>query len=538
MDEKNKKILVVDDEEGICLTLKQIFSLRNYNVNTASNLTDARNFIRKEKCDLIITDLKLRGERGEDLLKFVRAEYPETGVIVMTGYAEVKNAVECIKAGASDYVPKPFDMDEILRVVERFFKTKQLEKKVSSLSDIVGLYQITLAIGRIKPLNEVLDLILKTAEEQVGADGGSITLWNEDEKALIVTTASGENRGKALGKKIRLGERICGLAAQKREPVIVHEELNKDPRFRNEKTYNGVRSGISAPMILQNKLIGTLNLKRMKTDNKFTQSDLERAFVLAQIAALAISNSKIYEKMTELSELKTKILSNVSHELRTPLTAIKGGADLYEKLENNESGRTKIMRIIKNNTARMLVLVKDLLDVSEIERDKIKLIKDETDICLCLVNAIAAVKHKADEKNIRIKYKTGAPVLTLCDSVRMEQVFINILDNAVKFSPAGSVVEVRVSISGEKVEITFSDSGPGISGEKRQRVFDRFYQTGISLDHKTKGFGLGLSIVKQLVDKHGGTVEARSRRGQKNGAEFVVTLPLLVKPTKTKRGKT
>ncbi|MBA3051662.1 MAG: response regulator [Candidatus Omnitrophica bacterium] len=511
----NRKILVVDDEETIRSVCAMILQTAQYEVDTASGISEAMGKLSSADYGLVLTDLRMGEDRGEDLIKMVKERSPETGVIVMTGYIDINNAVACMRNGAADYLPKPFEMDELIRVVERFFKTRHLENKVSSLTDIVGLYRITLAIGRIKPLDEVLDLILKTAEEQLSADGGSITLWNEDEKALIVTTASGADREKALGKKIRLGERVCGYAAAKLEPVIVNDELNKDARFRGEKTYDGVKSGISAPMILQDKLIGTLNLKRMKTDNKFTQTDLERAFVLAQIAALAISNSKIYEKMKEVSELKTKFLSNVSHELRTPLTAIKGAADLYEKLEKDESGRKKIMAIVKNNTVRMLVLVKDLLSVAEIERDIIKLTKTETDIFLCLANSIAAVSNRAEEKNIRIKYKKDKPLFILCDGVRMEQVFINILDNALKFSPEGSEVSVRVSVSGEKAEIVFSDAGPGIADEERLKVFDRFYQTGNSLFHKAKGFGLGLSIVKQLVDKHGGTAATRARRGRK-----------------------
>ncbi len=534
----NRKILVVDDEGSIREVCARILRTAKYEVDTAGGISEAMGKLRSADYGLVLTDLRMGEDRGEDLIKMVKERSPETGVIVMTCYAETQNAVECIRSGAADYLPKPFEMDELIRVVERFFKTRHLENKVSSLTDIVGLYRITLAIGKLKPLDEVLDLILKTAEEQLAADGGSITLWNEDEKWLIVTTACGEDREKALGKKIRLGERVCGYAAAKREPVIVHEELNKDARFRGEKTYNGVKSGISAPMILQNKLIGTLNLKRTKTDNKFTQTDLERAFVLAQIAALAISNSKIYEKMKGLSELKTKFLSNVSHELRTPLTAIKGAADLYEKLENDEGGRKKIMAIVKNNTIRMLVLVKDLLDVAEIERDVIKLTKTETDICLCLANSIAAVRNRAEEKNIRIKYKKDKPLFLLCDGVRMEQVFINILDNALKFSPEGSEVSVRVSVSGEKAEIVFSDSGPGIIDAERLKVFDRFYQTGNSLFHKAKGFGLGLAIVKQLVNKHGGTVETRARGAGEKGTEFIITMPLLPGTAKNKRGKT
>jgi len=526
MDEKNKKILVIDDEKGILLTLEQVFSLKNYDVDTAENLTEARNFLRKGEYDLVITDLKLSGERGEDLIKFVKAEYPETGVIVMTGYADVKNAVECIKAGASDYVPKPFDMDDIVRIVERFFKTERLEREICGLRDIVGLYRVTLAFARLKPLNEVLELILKTAEEQVSADGGSITLWNEDEKALVVTIARGKGREKALGSRIRLGERVCGYAAEKREAVIVHDALNKDDRFRNEKVYDNVRSGISAPMLLQNKLIGTLNLKRVKTENKFTQIDIERAFVLAQIAALAISNSRVFDKMKELDELKSHFISTVTHELRTPITSIKASIDLMDKIKAQDKLR-KFIEITKRNISRMERLVKDLLNFFQFEQKTLMITKKTIDFNQVLSDSIEAVKSRAEEKKITFTTGTIKSAGVTCDPERMEQVIANLLNNAIKFSPEKSRIVISLKKEGKYLSFSVTDEGKGISLSEQRKIFEKFYQVDRSLSRVTGSFGIGLSIVKQIVELHGGEVSVGSPPpGRKKGARFIVKIPV------------
>ncbi len=371
----NRKILIVDDEAAIREICGRILRTRQYEVATASGVTEAKKQILSTEYGLVITDLRMGDEHGEDLIKIVKAGSPGTGVIVMTGYSDINNAVACMKTGADDYLPKPFEMKALLDCVNGYFETKDLKQEVI--------------------------------------------------------------------------------------------------------------------------------------------------------------------KLRELDELKTVFLANVSHELRTPLTAIKGAMDLCDKIGTDENRREKIMRIVKNNTERMLVLVGDLLKAAETDDAQIKLKKSEMDIHVCLSHAIAAVKHKAEEKNIVFDYKKVSPVFVFCDKVRIEQIFINLLDNAVKFSPRGSAVKIHVSASGGDAKILVSDSGSGITTEDLQKVFGRFYQSRTSLAHKAKGFGLGLSIVKQLAEMHDGKISVTSPpQGKEKGAEFTVILPLIQVPPKTKKSET
>ena len=528
MTEKNRRILVVDDEAGIRFALEQVLSRHNYETNVSEDLSRARALLAENNYDLVMTDLRLGGDRGEDLIKFVKEKHPETGVIVMTGYADIKSAVECMKAGADDYIAKPFEMDEIVRVVTRFFETKRLKKEISNLKDIVGLYRVAIAIARLKPLDEVLELILKTAEKQVSADGGSIALWEEDDNRLIVKVASGPNRQKALGQKIRLGERVAGYAAQKKEPVIVHEELNKDPRFRHEKVYNGVRSGMSIPMLLQDKLIGTLNLKRTKSDQKFSHFEVERVFVLAQIAALAISNARVFDKIRELDKMKSEFIATVSHELRTPLTAIKAAAELEEKFRTDRTKCQNLMDIVRRNAIRMRRLVEDLLDFSKLERRRLKMEKKTVDFVDVIKGSVKEIELRAKKKNIAIFSELPDGISVFCDPYRMEQVFTNIIGNAIKFSPAGSRIEIALRRLENFAEVSITDEGVGIPRNEMKRIFERFYQIDDSLSRPTGGFGLGLSIVREILDLHGGEVSVESPpEGRKKGTRFIVKVPLI-----------
>ncbi|RLD18035.1 MAG: hypothetical protein DRI36_02440 [Caldiserica bacterium] len=522
-----KKVLIVDDEENIRLTCKKILEKKGFCVDAAGSIKEGKEKLLTDDFDLVITDMRFPGESGLELIRFVKEKFPEVGVIVMTGYADIEDAVRCMKEGAYDYMLKPFDMEEFLRRVDKFFEEKGLKKAISRLTDTVSLYKIALAIARIKPLDEVLDVILDTAIEIVNADGGSIALYDEEKDLLIVKVARGKNSDIAIGKILKVGERVCGYAALKREPVIVHGDLSNDPRFKDFKAYDGIKSGLSIPMIIQNELIGVLNLKRTEKEEIFTEDDLQRAFVIAEIGSLAVSNARVFEKMKELDELKSHFLSTVSHELRTPLTAIKGAADLSEKVKDEETC-IKLRDIIKRNTMRMMRLVNDLLDFSRIERGRFPILKREVSVYKIIKNSIETTKQKAEKKNIKIDLNIEKDLPEVFwDPERIEQVLMNLIDNAIKFSQENTKIEIRARRDKEHILIDVIDEGKGIPRKEQKKIFEKFYQIDRSLTREVGGFGLGLSIVKKIVELHNGEIFVESPpEGRNRGTKFTVKLPI------------
>ncbi|MFH1352156.1 MAG: ATP-binding protein [bacterium] len=519
------RILVVDDEKSILDTCRQILILKGYEVAVADSLTVALSKLESQKFDLVITDLKLKSEKGEYLIKEIKTKYSDTGVIVMTGYVDIQSAVECMRLGASDYLPKPFEMRELLGKVEKYFESVNLKKTVSKLKDVVALYHVAMAIAQLKPLDEVLALILRNAEKEVRADGGSIALWSNELQTLVIKVASGENKDKALGMCFRLGERVCGYAAEKKEPVLLQDELNTDPRFRNEEVYDGVKSGMSVPMLLQDELVGVLNLRRTIKEDKFTQDDLDKAFVLAEIAALAISNSRVFDKMKELDGLKSHFLSTVSHELRTPITSIKASIDLMDKIKDKEQLQ-KFIEITRRNISRMERLIKDLLNFSQFEQETLLIYKKTINFNQVLSDSIETVKSRAEEKKITFTTGTIKSARVNCDPERMEQVITNLINNAIKFSPEKSRIEISLKKEEKYLNFSVTDEGKGIMPEEQKKIFEKFSQVDRSLSRATGGFGLGLSIVKQIVELHGGVVSVESPpRGRKKGARFIVKIP-------------
>jgi signal transduction histidine kinase len=231
------------------------------------------------------------------------------------------------------------------------------------------------------------------------------------------------------------------------------------------------------------------------------------------------------ERAEQANRAKDTLLMTVSHELRTPLTAILGWVDLLD-------GRLDLallphgLQVIKRNALAQARLVEDLLDASSIETGKMRLITRPTDLRLVLFNALEVVRPAIEAKKISI-VTTGdeSPAIVLGDPGRLQQILWNLLSNAVKFTPDGGTVRVDSRISETRVRLEVSDNGSGIDPGFLSRISEQFSQADMSPTRRYGGLGLGLTLVRQLVEMHGGTVEALSA-GSGQGATFVVEIPV------------
>jgi PAS domain S-box-containing protein len=236
------------------------------------------------------------------------------------------------------------------------------------------------------------------------------------------------------------------------------------------------------------------------------------------------------QRLREVAEAhnraKDEFLSLVSHELRTPLTAILGYSQMMRAKPHNAPAVTRNSEIIERSARAQLQLIEDLLDTARIISGKLKLDLDEADMRQVLGEAVEVVRPAAEIKQIGLTAQIDeAPRKMLCDATRLRQMVWNLLQNAIKFTPEGGRVALRVERAGERVRIIVSDTGRGIEPDFLPVLFDRFSQNDMSRSRRHGGLGLGLALVKQLVEMHGGTIEAASE-GIDKGATFTVTLPL------------
>ncbi len=287
----------------------------------------------------------------------------------------------------------------------------------------------------------------------------------------------------------------------------------------------GVRSFVMAPLRARGRTLGLLTVGMFSTVRTLSPRDLPLISDVASRAALALDSAILYRDAQEANRLKDDFLATLSHELRTPLNALLGWAQILRTQLPDNAVAMRAIDSIDRNAHAQLVLINDLLDVSRVISGKLRMEQKVVDVAAVVSAAVDAIRPAARGREIELAV-TIAPVLleVIGDADRLQQVVWNLASNAVKFTPRGGRVEVAVEQRMGAVQITVSDTGIGIDPAFLPFVFDRFRQGDSSTTRAQGGLGLGLAIVRHLIDLHGGSVIAESA-GRNRGTRFTVTLP-------------
>lgn len=293
-----------------------------------------------------------------------------------------------------------------------------------------------------------------------------------------------------------------------------------------------LRSGILTPLRAHGQVIGGIALARKRENPRYSQADIPLVEELARRASVAIENARLYQSAQEAraeaeraSRLKDEFLATVSHELRTPLNAILGWAQLLRDERDDQATLGQGLETIARNAQAQAQLVNDLLDVSRIISGKMRLEVQRADMRQIVQSAVASLRPAADARQLRVTVRVDQPAILLGDPDRLQQVAWNLLSNAIKFTPRGGEVELRLETGEELIRFTVSDTGQGISADFLPHMFSPFRQADASTTRTHGGLGLGLSIVRHLVELHGGTIRAESP-GLGRGSTFTVELPV------------
>lgn len=241
-----------------------------------------------------------------------------------------------------------------------------------------------------------------------------------------------------------------------------------------------------------------------------------------ELAELSESINYMTEEIDKTSRMKNDFISTVSHELRTPLTAIKGWAEtLLSVNEGKDETVTDGLKVIVSETDHLYSLVEDLLDFSKIENGRMTLFLQQIDALAELDDAVVAMRDRANRRGIEIVYSAPEAAAPMnADPDRIKQVFVNILDNAIKYTPEGGHIAVTAELSPKTLGICFADNGCGIAEEDLPHVKEKFYKANISV----KGSGIGLAVCEEIINLHKGSIQIESKLGE--GTQVTVTLPL------------
>jgi PAS domain S-box-containing protein len=413
---------------------------------------------------------------------------------------------------------------------------KRFEADLQERSEHIQLlYETTRdLLSTSHPLTLVENLFAKL-KSLIGLDIYLNFLIDEEQQKLHLAFYNGISDETARSIEwLELGQAVCGTVAQQRcQMVQTNLQDSTDPKTELVRSI-GLTAYSCQPLIAQGKLFGTLSFGS-RTQNNFTPAQTNLFQAICDQIAIALERSEILsslqqqtEELIKANRLKDEFLAALSHELRTPLNPILGWTKLLQSQKLTDIKTKEALATIERNVKQQIALVDDLLDLSRVVQGQFKLISQPVDLVPIINAAIDTVRFAATAKSIALEFHflSHSASRIMGDEIRLQQIFWNLLANAIKFTPDRGRIEVHLEEVQNQAQISFTDTGIGISGEFLPYVFDRFRQADGSSTRRYGGLGLGLALVKHLVELHGGTVKAESF-GEGKGATFRVNLPLL-----------
>lgn len=396
------------------------------------------------------------------------------------------------------------------------------------LRELSALTQAGKAVSAVLSLDDVMQVILESARDLLAATEGSVMLFDEEKRHLRVAAAVGIDE-EAKESVVEVGEGVAGWVAQVQEPVILQGDL-KSERFAGFiPKRRQVRSAMSAPLFAQAEPVGVLNVSISSGDRTYTQQDLQALTVFAEHAAIAIANARLFEKekaarerLADIDAHRREFVATLTHDLKAPLTSILGYAQLLKRSGGRftDNQARDFVNVIDRQGRRILDMVERLVVATRLEEGRPTLTRERLDLPAIISDQLEGLRGSLGDRRVEVRAPDEIPVV-FGDRPAIEHIVGNLLDNAMKYSPEGTGIEVDVQLLAREVCVSVTDEGSGIPEEMLPDVFDRYQRA--SQQGGNGSVGLGLFIVKSLADAHGGRAWAENADGK--GARVSFTLP-------------
>ena len=474
----------------------------------------------------------LHGDEGEFLLAAGRlaAEAIERAQLYETtqrGRAEA----EALRVHADDALRELQKAEEALRLSETRCRTLAARSN--------RLYAFSAGLSEAVALDAVAAVVVRHGKAVAGAAAGSIALLTDDGRHLDVLYSEEYGAQPEARRRLPMTAGLCSTAAvSTRRPVFVRsfvEWQEKYPQSAAIAADGGYISSAALPLLADSSVIGVLSFHFTVPVN-FDEEYTALLVSIAQHCAQAVDRARMYEaaeaarrEAETANRSKDDFLSTISHELRTPLNAILGWAAMLRDGSIDASRSPRAIEAIFNNATRQGRLIEDLLDVSRIVAGRAAIDLQHVELVENIRGAVEAMMPIAAAKGVELCFQPQSGIAVTADPRRLEQIFLNLLTNAVKFTPAGGRIDVEVTLHGQSAEVRVIDTGVGIDPAFLPHVFERFRQADSATTRAVGGLGLGLFISRQLVEAQGGRLGAESQ-GPGSGATFVLTLPAIESP--------
>jgi len=487
------RVLVVDDERDIRDGCERVLTRAGYEVCKASSGQEGLDLIDQEPLHILLLDLKMPGIGGMEVLTRLRESHPDLLVIIITGYATIETAIEAMKVGAYDFIPKPFTPDQLRIVVGRAAEKRRLRLEAERLENerrrtlrdldaeksrihtilncLADGVVVTTPQGDVALLNPAASRMLCLSETP--RPGEPLSIYIEDKGLLsqVADISSGKGAEEKMSRscELKVGDGACLMAHS--TPV-----LGEDGTFLGAVT------------------------------------------VLVDVTELKL-----------LDRLKSEFVTKVSHELRSPLSSIDQqlAMVLCDLVGDVPQEQRQVLSRAKEKTQGLISFIGDLLDLSRIESGLSTQEEREVDISEVLRKVVEMLRPNANNRaqtvTVALPEKRPLPQLH-GDATSLESIFVNLVTNALHYSDEGSEVRIEAGRGPDEIRVAVKDNGFGIEARHLEKIFDKFYRVKNEKTRYIVGTGLGLPIVKGIVDAMGGRIEVQSEVG--SGSTFTVYLPV------------
>lgn len=515
-------VLVVEDDESLLFAVSSALDAAGFDVKSVLNGQLGLDFLETEPVDVMVVDVRLGRLSGVDVLRAVKARWPDIEVIMMTGSTEFSLAVECLRAGAFDFVVKPFEMVQLQTSISRAVERKALRETTS-------LYRASQGLLGVKDAAGLPERIVGEICRALHADDASLLSVVEDGRLRVLFGSAIP----AHPDSFPVADRVM----RDGRPTIITGRLHASARFADLRDHGRVASAILIPLSGNKGCVGVLNVNRRKAEPPFRERDVERAVVLASQATLALENARLMRELVSTERLAAigELVAGVTHEINNPVSYVLTNLQfLTDHLQAAEASKRPLQIA---EVTEVLAAARDALDGAE-------RIKALTRDLMGMARSDAADELIDIETPLRAALRVSASALRVCKSVvvdtqegfqvradagRLAQVFTNLLVNAAHAVEEAPPDRRHVKVSSFREGITgvvrIADSGAGISAGVAGRIFEPFFTTKPS----GKGTGLGLPLSRDIVASFGG--ELRVTNAESGGAVFEVVLPLVRRAT-------
>lgn len=397
------------------------------------------------------------------------------------------------------------------------------------VEELTIFQQIDQELNRSLDLNRVLSLALDWAVKLTESDSGSIGLLVEEEEGSYVRLLPNPHKPDSPPRQVPASHPIVAELLRT-ENCVYRQHLSPVEAIDGTPA----AAQLAVPIKREGRVIGLISLESQQSN---TYKDEDIAFVtrLADRGAVAIENARLYEAVQAADKAKTDFISVVTHELRLPMTSIKGYTDLVQKeLVGPLTQQQKdFLEVVQRNVARMSVLIDDLSDINRIESKRMRFEFSQFDVRQVVKDVLATMRERLEtrQQNVHLQLPADLP-LVYADRTRINQVLTNLLSNANKYTPPQGEITIQATALASHVQLSVVDNGLGIAPEDQARLFTQFFRSADTQVREQPGWGLGLSIVKMMVEAQGGEINFQSIYRQ--GSAFTFTIPIAGLPNAPK----